>query len=77
MLARLIWKRQVVSKDRKAEVFSLDSDKFHTDFHFKQEHKKESCTNIWDQWMSDSFGSFIDRLTHTKKKSNSNHLNLL
>lgn len=35
MLARLIWKRQVVSKDRIAEVFSLDSDKFHTDFNFK------------------------------------------
>lgn len=31
-------KRKVVSQDRIAEVSSLDSDKFHWDFHFKQQH---------------------------------------
>lgn len=76
VLDRVLWKREEVCQDRIPEVSSPDSDKFHWDFHFQKQWRRNLLSHEAEQASLNSFWQprrKKNRLKRSRKKADKKH----
>lgn len=75
VLDGVLWKREEVCQDRIPEVSSADSDKFHWDFHFQKQWRRNLLSHEAEQWALMVFGSLRGgkKASHASEKADKKH----